>query len=438
MNQLKWTNWSQSFQSFPETIEFPSSETDLVALVNTSNKNSSKIKIIGSGHSCSLIAETHEGTLISLQNYNKILSYDKDRYLLKVQSGISLKAIGLFLDKNNAALSNLGTIDPQSIAGAISTGTHGTGLKFGAMDQQIEALEIITADGEIMTASNSQNRELFLAARVGLGALGIISTVTLKAVPKYNLEVQTKTVSFDEMLTSIPLIHTTDFLRFWWVPHTDKVQLWQADKTEQTITKTNRLKDWIQGILFGNIVHEIGLWLTSFYPKKIPTLNRWMYRLLFEKEQQLIGNSKDLFVLPIHVKQSVMEYGIPIEHTQKAISEIRTLLQTKNLKVHMPIELRFTPENDAFLSMAYKRTTCYIGIISYKPFGKDIPHDSYFEQVHTILKKYEGRPHWAKKHFYTPETLETCYPEWHTFKQLKNNLDPKGMFENNFLKSYFS
>ena len=434
---LKWTNWSKSFNSTPARISNPSTEKELVSIVKEANFNKSKIKLIGSGHSCSLIAQTNSGTLLSLKNYNKVISFDKDSLLLTVQAGISLKDICQFLLVNNAALTNLGTIDEQSIAGAISTGTHGTGINFGALDQQVKSMQILIPSGQILTVSETENKDIFEAAKVSLGALGIISTVTLKVEKEYNLNINTKNLTFDEMIENIDQIKLSDYIRFWWVPHTNKVQQWTANRTNKPTTKTNAFANWFQGTFKGNTLHEIGLWITSFSPNKIPLLNKIMYKLLFKKESSLTGNAHNSFILPIHVKQSVLEYGIPIQHTKAAITEIKQLLIVDNLKVHMPIELRFTPQNDALLSMAYNTETCYIGIISYKPYGKNIPHEIYFEKVHAIFKKYQGRPHWAKKHYYTSSELKNLYPKWEDFKKIKNELDPNGIFENNFLKNLF-
>lgn len=438
MNELKWTNWSHSFSSFPKQILSPSTEKEIIGIVKEAKKTKSKIKIVGSGHSCSQIAETKSGILISLEKYNSILSFNPKTLTLKVKAGISLKDICIFLKKNNAALANMGTIDPQSIAGAISTGTHGTGIKYGALDQQITSIELITSNGELIEVNKTKNEAFFNETILNLGALGIISKVTIQCVPFYNLEVNAKSISFDEMLDSFQLIQSNDYLRFWWVPHTDKVQLWKANKTQKPPTKQNKISAWIDGTLKGNIIHEIGLWLTSFKPNLIPKLNDFMHYLLFAKRNYEIGDFHRMFTLDINVKQSVMEYGIPIEKTKNVISEIRTLISKENFKVHMPIELRFAPKNDAILSMSYKRDTCYIGIISYKPFGKEIEHDIYFEKVHQIFKKYDGRPHWAKKHFYKTEELENLYPQWTNFKSHKNQMDPIKMFENDFLKTLFN
>ncbi len=435
---MKWTNWSKSFSSYPDSIAYPSSEVALISLVEKAKEKQSKIKVIGDGHSCATIGETHSGVLVSLKNYNKVISFDPNTLQLKVQAGISLREISQFLDQKKAAMSNLGTIDSQTISGAISTGTHGSGLLFGAVDQQVESIELLKADGEIIEVSKTKNTELFETVRVGLGAFGIISSVTIKAVPKFNLEVKTRPMSFNTMLKSMDLVHKADYMRFWWVPHTENVQYWEAQKTDKKSSAPTKFKDWYYDIFLGNIFHEFGLWITSFFPKKVKVLNRLMSKWLLESKNVRIGTSHSMFTIPINVKQSVMEYGIPLEHTAAVMQEIKTLIDSKDYNVHMPIEIRFAPKNDALLSMGYGRETCYIGIISYKPFGKNIPHDTYYEGVHNIFAKYEGRPHWAKKHFYTPTGLAATYPGWEQFSKSKKELDPESMFENDYLKHLFS
>jgi sugar-1,4-lactone oxidase-like protein len=434
MTKTKWTNWSNSFNSYPDRIETPCTERELIEIVRTAKKTHTKIKLVGSGHSCSKIAEISDGILISLDNYNSILSFNPKKLELTVEGGISLKEICTFLKKKKAALANMGTIDPQSIAGAISTGTHGTGIKFGAIDQQVTAIEYITSNGEIFKTSKNDNPQLFHNTVVGLGAIGIISKVTIQCVPLYNLEVVTKSITFNEMTETLDKVYKTDYLRFWWVPHTDKVQIWSANKTKKPVSKTNPLFTWIEEILKGNIIHEIGLWITSFFPKSIRLLNKIMHYLLFKRSNCKIGDFHSMFTVPINVKQSVMEYAIPINKTKEVITEIRELITVGNFNVHMPIELRFAPKNKASLSMAYDRDTCYIGIISYKPFGKKIDHESYFSKVHEIFKRHDGRPHWAKKHFYSNKELINLYPKWEQFRNIKESIDGNKMFENNFIK----
>jgi len=332
-SNLKWDNWSKSFTSTPEHIVFPTTEKELVSLVKKAFKEQKTIKVIGSGHSCSLISATEGGYLVNPKKYNKVLYFDSSNKLLTVQSGISLKDIAEFALKNKLALDNLGTIVSQSIAGTISTGTHGTGLKHGAIDQSIVAFTVITANGNLKIFDRRLNVEEFNLAVIGIGALGIISTVTIQLVAHYNLMVNTKTLNFNEMIAHLDVPYKDDYMRFWWAPHTNKVNYWVAQKTQENRSKKPVLKNWYIDILKGNILHEIGLWITSFIPKYIPRLNKIMYKILLEKEvKNKVSNFLDGFTIPIHVKQKVMEYGIPIEETEIVLKKIKELLANKKYK----------------------------------------------------------------------------------------------------------
>lgn len=436
---LRWTNWSKSFTTTPSAIFQPNSEKEIIEIVKKAGQENKVVKAVGSGHSCSLIASIDDGYLLDLQtNYQGVINFDKNTKQLTVKSGTSLRKIADFALANNCALDNLGTIVDQSISGAISTGSHGSGINHGAIDQSILTVSIITAEGHIKIFDKRTNTDDFHLAVVSLGALGIISTVTIQLVKNFNIKITTKDISFDEMITHIPKAYTDDYMRFWWAPHTNRVQYWEAHKTDDTCGSPSLWNHYVNNLFKGNFLHELGLWITSFVPKQIPTLNKWMYRLLLSKENTTVTNFLDGFTLPILVKQKVMEYAIPIEHTEVVLKEIKEVLKVKKYLVHMPIEVRFTPKNEAALSMAFGRKTTYIGIIAYKPFGKDINYDAYFEDIHNIYTRYEGRPHWAKVTYYTKEELQALYPNWDTFKKFRSKIDPKGRFLNNYLGKYFN
>lgn len=431
---LQWINWSHSFISNPEFIVYPKSEKELKDTIAKAFQNNTTLKIVGSGHSCSLISATQGGYLLDFKEYNKIINFEESSGLLTVEGGTSLEKISKFALKNKMALPNLGTIVSQSISGAISTGTHGSGIQKEAIDQCVVCFTIITAKGEVKVFDKRIDAEAFYVAVVGIGALGVISQVTIQLVKEYNLSITTKAFSFDEMIANIHQSETDEFMRFWWAPHTNKVQYWTAHKTKEQATKQSKLKNWYQDIFLGNRLHEFGLWFTSYFSNLIPSLNKVMFGLLLNKEHNYVTDFLDGFTLPILVKQSVMEYGIPIEDTAVVLQKIKKLLTDKKYKVHMPIEVRFAPKNSAALSMAYDRTTCYIGIIAYKPYGKALDYQDYFKDVHAIFKEHKGRPHWAKVTHYSKEELNALYPNFQKFKDLRKELDPNGMFLNTFLK----
>jgi len=434
---LEWVNWSKSFTSTPEFIEVPQTEKELKTIITKAAQTNKSVKVIGSGHSCSLISATNTGYLIDLKQYNNIIHFDASHKLLTVQGGASLEKIAKFALNNKLALPNLGTIVEQTISGAISTGTHGSGITHEAMDQCIVSFTLLTAEGVLKVFDKRLNSDEFHIAIVGIGALGIISTVTIQLVSSYNLSISTETLSFEEMIANIHKSETDDYMRFWWAPHTNKVQYWKAHRTSDYPTKQSKINNWFQDILKGNIFHEFGLWVTSFFPNTIPKLNQLMFSLLLNKETSYVTNFLDGFTLPILVKQNVMEYGVSVSDSAEVLQKINSLLKEKQYKVHMPIEVRFAPSNEAALSMAYKNKTCYIGIIAYKPYGKVIDYKAYFKDVHDIFTAHKGRPHWAKVNHYSKEELSNLYPKWNDFKTLKDKLDPKGMFMNDFLRRIF-
>ncbi|WP_258104666.1 D-arabinono-1,4-lactone oxidase [Marinoscillum sp. MHG1-6] len=431
-----YRNWSGSFQFKYQKLHQPTSESEIVAVVRQATNSRQKVKVVGSGHSCSQIAKADDAILISLKNYNRILEADPSSGLVKAQSGIILRDLCKQLKHHGLALQNMGTIDEQTLAGAIATGTHGTGITQPAIDQQIHAYTLVTGTGEVIEVD--QNHELYEAGKVALGALGILSTITLKCVANFKLEVNTFSTSLQQAVKKLPEHLQSPYFRLWWFPHTNKVQVWQANETTKPASIESKWAYWYKNILLGNYVTELGLWFTSFLPTSIRSFNRWVFNQLFSQPQSNVRYAYDAFVIPIRTKQLVMEYAIPIGQAESAIKKMEAFIESGSQVVHFPIEIRFAPSNEAWMSMSYERTSCYIGIITYHPYGKKIPHEPYFRQIHHILADFDARPHWAKIHYFSAEALEQKYAKWNDFKRLRSQLDPEGMFENEYLKKLFS
>ena len=433
--KTKWTNWSNTVTSTPDNIFYPSTEPEIISLVKEAISKNIKIKIIGSGHSCSNIAQTDTGYLIDLKNYNNIISFNKQENVLVVESGINLKDISYFLDKNGAALDNLGTINVQTISGAISTGTHGTGLNHGSVDQQVLSVKYINGLGEVKTI-DSNSEDLFKAIRVGLGALGVILCVKIKVVDKFDLTVKTSQLSFTDMLTDFSEVGKHDHIRYWWAPHTDKVQKWVAKRND---TKSYTLKkNYFDGLKISNFIFELTQFKGVIFPFLRKYLNNFLFDLLLSKDTIQKGTSHSLFKMSSVINQVVMEYCVPYDEADKVLNDIKNYIDQTQEHVHLPVEVRFVPSNDAFLSMANNRIACYIGVIKYKPFGLKLDYSKTFKGLHNVFKKYKGRPHWGKKQFYSSLEIKELYPEWNKFKSIKEAEDPNKIFENKLLKDIFS
>lgn len=433
-----WSNWAGTVFSNAESFHLPESEEQVCELLAQLSPGKT-VKVVGSGHSCSSIAAPTGAHLISLDRYNRLLRVDRKKNTVTVEGGIRLKDLNRALAMHGLALSNLGSISEQSVAGAISTATHGTGIRFGNLSQAVTELTLITARGEVLKASRKKNKDLYSAARVGLGCLGVISTVTLQCEPAFNLHMSAAPASWGDVMQS----HRedcsgADHYGFWWFPHTDKMRVWKANRSEESPdVPIGRVKDWYRNIFLGNSAHEFALWLSSFLPETIPFMNRLFRRLLFDRAVERIADSVDIFNFPIRVKQWVMEYAVPIDRTEEALCELRGLIDRSGFNVHMPVEVRFTPADDAWLSPAWGRETCYIGIIMYKPYGMNIPYERYFRAFDTMMASFDGRPHWAKSHYRSSVDLSELYPKWGEFQELRKELDPDGVFMNDYLRRVF-
>lgn len=429
-----WKNWSGTQTARPKDYHRPSSEDEISNLVQECYHKSEAIKVIGSGHSCSDIGcVSEEGHLLSLENYNRVLSIDNGSMEITVEAGATLEKISATLAAFGLALPCLGSICQQTVAGAISTGTHGTGRECGNLAATIKKMKIIKGSGQSVLLTD-QDEEL-RAASVSLGALGVISTVTLQCVKSFMLESHEESKKFSEVLNHLDVYLKNEFFRFWWCPYTPYVQTWVANRVENTrpIPGNNRA-NWFKDILYGNHVHEAVLWGASFFPSIPSAANSLIYSLFYRKNQKKMGESKEIFTFPILIKQVVMEYAIPLRNTQKTLEAMAKWIMDNKPVAHLPIEVRFTPGDKNWLSQAYERDTCYIGVIMYRPYEKDIPYRDYFQAMGKILQEFEGRPHWAKIHYMSKEDLQKVYPRWKDFFALRSQWDPKGIFLNPYLK----
>lgn len=425
-------------QARPAATFLPECEADLVGIVRRAAAVGAPVRAVGAGHSASEVAVSDGGYLVQLDRYARVLSLDPAAMRVTVQAGARLRELNDFLAAHGLALTNLGSIADQTLAGAISTGTHGTGLRFGAIDQQVVGMTLVTASGELLTLDARHDADLLPAARVGLGSLGIISTLTLECVPGFDLAVRTDCLSFDAALAGLDSLVAEDHSRLWWFPHTDAIQVWRARRVppDQAGPGAQGGRPAIERTSSGT-VHELGLWATSFVPALTPILNRGLQRHFYSGGGEARGRSDHLFTFPITMRQRVLEFGIPIEHAARALRRLRDAIASDGLTAHSPVEVRFAPADDAWLSMAYGRDTCYIGVIVYRPFGRTIGHERYFRATDALMATFDGRPHWGKVHFHDAAALRRLYPAWDRFQALRRRLDPAGMFTNRHLARLF-
>ena len=422
-----WKNWARNQRSNGLAFHRPENELDLVEIVNVARKSNQRVKVVGHGHSFTDIAVT-DGHIVSLENYNKILNLDTVAHQVTVQSGIQLSDLNEQLDLQGFAMPNLGDIAYQSLAGSISTSTHGTGITSTGLAAQVVGLRLITADGSILNCSLSENAEIFHVARVGLGALGILSTVTLRVVPAFHLHAVEEPMRLDHLLDHLDeFVSNNDHFEFFWVPHTGWALTKRNNRTVLPADPRKRIRTWwnktvMENYAFGTVC-GIGRLIPSLIPKlakALPSSGRTEY----------VNKSFKVFTSKRIVKFYEMEYAIPRSQIKVALNRVRAMVEIKKFKLSFPVEVRFAAADDISLSTACGRESAYIAVHVYK----GMEYEAYFHEVESIMNDYEGRPHWGKLHFQTLKTLSPRYHELQRFADVRNRLDPEGVFTNDYLR----
>ncbi|KAL1916281.1 uncharacterized protein VTP21DRAFT_5898 [Calcarisporiella thermophila] len=433
--RTSFQNWSRTFRCSPEYYFSVHSEDQIIKILELARNNGKRVKVIGSGHSPSDLACT-DGYMINTDKLNAVLNINIEEKTITVQGGIRLYQLHEILAKHGLALSNLGSISEQSIAGVISTATHGTGINFPSLSSMVLELTLLTADGSRITCSRKENQDIFCSALCGLGCIGIITEVKLQCEPAFRLEVQETPEKLDHVLDNLDsIVQSDEHVRFWWFCHTNNVVLWRANRTDKP--KTNKLTSWYKSRFLGFHLYQFLLYVSRFRPSLIPFISQQHFSMQFTQPANVIDDSYKAFNFDCLFPQYVNEWAIPYEKTAQALRQLRNAINENGYMVHFPVEVRFVrEEHDVWLSPAYGRPTCYIGIIMYRPYGTPVPYKKYWKIFEEIMYSLGGRPHWAKAHKQTPEQLSASYPKFQEFCKVRNRLDPKGMFLNDYLERH--
>lgn len=422
-----WRNWSGSVTSAPREVVAPGSVDELARLVADRATAGRHVRVVGSGHSFTPLVQTDD-TLIRMDRLSGITSFDAERGLVTVMGGTPLKLLGDALLERGVAQENLGDIDVQTITGAISTGTHGTGVRFGSLSTQVAALTLVTASGEVVEVSAERNPDLFKAAQVSLGALGIIASVTLRVVPAKRLRYQTRRERLGSLLERLEEYkNQNSHFEFFWFPYT---QWAQAKFTNETDARPTSANAWTE---FNRVVLENGVFgalceLSRIAPASSATVNKisaWGIA-----STTAVDYSHRLYATPRDVRFQEMEYNIPAERFAEALREIESVINRERFAVSFPIECRFVRADDIWLSPAYQRDSAYIAVHMYK----GMPYEKYFRAIEDIFQRYDGRPHWGKMHTLDADVLSTRYPRWQDFTTQRAKIDPTGVFLNGYLR----
>jgi len=426
----RWVNWSETQSCSPKQIAFPSTEKDLIDCVRSAIKSKINIKVVGSGHSFVGAALT-DGLLIDLSKYNQILNLDTDNRQVTVQVGKKLEDLNTEIWNHGLAMSDLSDIAYQSVAGAISTGTHGTGIGFGCLATQVIAARVISGEGEIIDCSPGKDPDLFGAAVIGVGSAGILSTVTLQLEDAFNLHALEMPMPFEFVIDNQDqFVADNEHFEYFCHPDLNVALTKRNNRTSQPGKPLSSFGRWYHDEFIAGYLPK----LTRLAKQAFPQLSKYLtHEIMLVARDNYIDRSYSVFTSERKQYGCEMEYFIPRKNAKEALERVLNFIKKSGLKISMPIEVRWSGADEFPISMCYGRETTSIAV--HVEMGER--YENYFVPVETIMMEYDGRPHWGKMHFQTSTTLAPLYPKWDEFQKARRILDPKGIFENDYTKRVF-
>jgi len=425
-----WRNWAGNQKAHPLSITAPRSVADLSALVSEASARGEKVKAVGSGHSFTSAAATN-GRMVRLDHLSGISRIDRATNQVTVGAGTRLSDVNTLLHAEGFALANLGDIAYQTVAGAISTSTHGTGRALTGLAGQVTAMTLVSGDGTVIECSPTTNSNIFDVGRVSVGALGVIAEYTLQVVPSFRLRALEQPMKLDDVLENIhDLAAAHDHFEFFWIPHTRWALTKRNNRTDDALDPLPRVKGWFDKTFMENYAFGALCRLGRARPSLIPRLAT---ALPSSGSREYVDQSYKIFASPRIVRFYEMEHALPAEFVAPALREIRAMVERKGYLLNFPVEVRFTKGDDIPLSTAFGRDTAYIAVHVYK--GMEC--EPFFRDVEDILRGYQARPHWGKMHYRDATELSTLYPRWDEFIALRDTLDPSRTFANAYTDTVF-
>lgn len=427
-----WSNWAGNQISSPAQVALPRSVEEVAEVVAGASARGLRVKAVGAGHSFTDIAAT-TGVQVSLDRLSGFTSIDLERRRARVLGGTPLHVLNPALAGIGLALPNLGDIDRQSIAGAISTGTHGTGALRHGIAAAVTGLTIVTADGSVIECSREHDPGVFHAGRVSLGALGVITEVELACVPAFRLHAAEQGADIHEVLGGVEdLIAGNDHVDIHWFPHTDRCLV--KCNNEVTVPPPGRagrpLPGWREALddrLLSNTVYERLNRLATRRPTLVPRLNQISARALGAR--QFTDHSWRVFCSPREVRFTESEYALPRAALRPVMESLMAWIDAEREPLPFPVELRFAAADDVWLSTGHARDNAYVAVHQFHRMD----NTRAFAAFEAIVREHAGRPHWGKLHTRTAVELRELYPRFDDFLAVRDRLDPHRTFANDYL-----
>ncbi|GLQ33085.1 D-arabinono-1,4-lactone oxidase [Litoribrevibacter albus] len=405
----QWQNWSQNQTSFPQEVLEPVSTSELTAELQSTT---TPFRLVGSGHSFTPLAKTAD-TLISLHHMTGLLGYDEETNTARIKAGTPLHQLSPLLDEINQGMLNMGDINHQSLAGAIATGTHGTGAKLPCLSGLVKSLTLISPQGKVLECSAHHNKELFDAARVNLGALGVVTEIELQNRPAYSLKESIELQPLEDVLNNLDTLKAQNrHVEFFALAYSDQVILKTLNPTQESAFSPKA------PLIAEDTLLRFFCELTRHFPKLIPFVHRQLAS--FVKPSQRVDLSHKVFATPRTVRFNEMEYQVPAEDGPTCLRKLIQHLRKHNVAAFFPIEYRYVAADDIWMSPFYDRDSASISIHQY--YKQD--YSVLFQQLEPIFDQFEGRPHWGKTHTKNHLQLAKLYPKWKQWQNIRRTLDP--------------
>ena len=416
-----WRNWAGDQSCSPAVLARPRSVEEVRAAVGRGARAGHVVRVAGAGHSFTDAVLT-EGTLLSLDALDRVLDVDRATGLVRVEAGITLRALSAALWSHGLALENLGDVDVQSVAGAAATATHGTGARLRNLSAAIEAVQLVDGAGAVHELAGDDAAR---AARVALGALGVVTALTLRARPAFVLRAVEASEPLEDLLADLDAHAAAhDHFELFVFPHARDALTKRNDRVDAAPTPRSRARAWVEDVALANGAFAAACHLGRRVPRLVPALNRAL--TAGAAARTYVDRSYRVFASPRHVRFTEMEYAVPRERAAEAVRTVKAIAQRPGFSVPFPIEVRFVAADDALLSPASGRDTCYVAVHMFR----GMPWEPYFRAVEEALGPLGGRPHWGKRHFQHAATLAPRYPGWAAFAAVRDRLDPDRRFAN--------
>jgi L-gulonolactone oxidase len=431
---VQWQNWSGLESAEPSRVISPASAEEVARAVGSAREERATVKMVGTGHSFTGIAAPGD-VMLRPDRLTGVVGVDREAMTVTAYAGTRLKVLNAELERLGLSLHNMGDIAEQTLAGAVSTGTHGTGGVTAGLAAQVAGFELVTGTGELLTACRTENPDLFEFGRIGLGALGILTTVTFAVEPLFLLEAREQPMSWDEALGSFDaMVEESHHCDMYWFPHTDRMLTKRNTRLDADVTEAepvSRVRGWVDDELLSNTVFGALTAVANRAPGVIPRMNQVSARALSARTYSDVAHR--VFTSPRRVVFREMEYAVPRAAGLDALREVRRVVDASDWRISFPVEIRVAPADDVALSTAYDRDSIYLAFHTHHRSDWRT-HASYLRAMEAVMREHDGRPHWGKLHTRTAADLAPAYPRFGDFLALRDRLDPDRLFANDHLR----